>query len=100
MRTSGDWVMARRHSGPPVRELMISMFVKLRGSTSFYRVLAIATSAWIMVWLLCQPLKAQQQPAPTPTPDTQSSSSRKPPNPDPGWHLALSPYLWLAGTHG
>jgi hypothetical protein len=54
--------------------------------------------------LLCRPANAQgqpeatdtQTPSPTPAPPTPPSTAVD----DSGWHLDISPHLWLAGTHG
>lgn len=48
------------------------------------------------------PVHAQDQPANVnlQTPDQGTSTSRPPPNPEAGWHLSLSPYIWFAGAHG
>lgn len=70
--------------------------MKMRHDARSFRTLAIGISGLIISWLLCQPVNAQQPPVA----DPQSSSSRKPANPDDGWHLALSPYIWFAGAHG
>src|SRR5262249_23756583 len=52
--------------------------------------------------LLCLHLNAQEQLA-VGNGQTSSSSSAQtttPPSDNDGWHFSLSPYLWLAGTHG
>src|SRR5690349_21759043 len=66
------------------------------------RGLLIMIAMATLALLLCVPLNAQEQLAVT-TRQTSSSSPAQttaPPSDNDGWHFSLSPYLWLAGTHG
>src|SRR5262245_41660005 len=60
---------------------------------------------WIVATLslvFCQPGSAQEEPVVdvTQTPDSSSVKRSAEPSAGSGWHLALSPYLWFAGSHG
>ena len=50
--------------------------------------------------LFCGALSGQEQSAPVQA-DQYSTSQKTPPPPgEDSWYLAVSPYIWLAGTHG
>src|SRR5262249_20682851 len=64
---------------------------------SSQRLLIVATLSLVF----CQPGSAQEEPVVDVT-QQDSSSVKTPaePNAGGGWHFALSPYLWFAGSHG
>jgi hypothetical protein len=66
---------------------------------NLYRRLLIVTVTLSLTF--CRAARAQEELAATAT-QTQDSSSVKTPqkNENESWHVELSPYLWLAGTHG
>lgn len=50
--------------------------------------------------LFCLPSHGQMQFSDTPTSGSASGQSAVAASDDDNWHFSLSPYLWLAGTHG
>src|SRR5437899_9173067 len=57
----------------------------------------IATAS--LAILFCRPVRAQEQLSASADAQMSSSTPRQTSD-DSGWHLAVSPYLWFAGTHG
>jgi len=64
----------------------------------FYRAVKVTLlTLAVSTWLLTPRASAQAQ---SPTPISTAGPQPKEADPDEGWHVGITPYIWFAGVHG
>jgi hypothetical protein len=81
---------------PILRSLPLALVIVVVGATSLiYAQETVANNQVVGLSVISAPSATSPTPSPDPSPTKDPAASD-----DSGWHLAISPYLWLAGAHG
>jgi hypothetical protein len=81
---------------PILRSFELSLVTVVVGVASLsYAQETVANNKVVDLSVISAPSASSPTPSPDPSPTRDPAASD-----DSGWHLAISPYLWLAGAHG